>query len=279
VNGALAARLAGIPSISTVHGMSGRMSFFASDHLIAVSNGVKAHLVGQGVRPEKITVVHNGLDRTFASTSQEVARESLDLPLNVPVVGTVSRVTSMKGIDDGLRAIARLKSDFPEIQYLVVGDGDGLGACQKLAVELALEENVRFLGYRQDVSTCLAAMDVFMFPTLKEAMGIALVEAMSCGLPIVTTNVDGIPEVVTPESGILVGPKQPDALALAVKEILTGPGLALQLGESARKRAERMFSVEAMEQATDAVYRKVLGWQPIPYTDDSLMGNPVASVG
>ncbi|HWD37662.1 MAG TPA: glycosyltransferase family 4 protein [Fimbriimonas sp.] len=258
VNGALAARMAGVPSVATVHGMSGKLSFVAADHLIAVSNGVKEHLIRQGVKPGKVTVVYNGLETNSVPPNREEARRKLGLRSEIPIVGTVSRITRLKGIDDALRAVARLRPQFEGLRYLVVGDGEGLEFCRQVAAELGIADCVDFVGYRHDVSTYLAAMDLFLFPSLKEAMGIALVEAMAAGLPIVATNVGGIPEVVTSETGMLVGPSQPDALALATQTILNDPVRRLELGESARLRAQRVFSIEAMEQATEDVYRKLL---------------------
>ena len=259
VNGALAARLAGAPCVATVHGMSGKLSFFAANHLIAVSNGVKEHLTKQGVPEKKVTVVYNGLDLSKELPSREEARRKLGIRSEIPIVGTVARITALKGVDDGIRAVARLRSSFEGLRYLVVGDGDRLEECRRLAEELGIVDCVDFVGYHDDVQTYLAAMDLFLFPSLKEAMGISLVEAMAAGLPIVSTNVGGITEVVTPETGILVGPRQPDALALAAQEILTNPSLQIELSASAKRRAERIFSLTAMERGTDAVYRGLIG--------------------
>jgi glycosyltransferase involved in cell wall biosynthesis len=261
VNGALAARFSSVPCVSTVHGLSGKISFLAANHLIAVSGSVKRHMVEQGMEASRISVVYNGVQIPEFPTDREVARQKLGLPLDVPIVGTISRVTPMKGIDDAIRAVARLKHSFPNLRYIVVGDGDDVEHCRNLAMELGIFANVDFVGYQNNVEPYLAAMDLFLFPSLKEAMGIALVEAMASGLPIAATDVGGIPEVVTPEVGLLVGPKQPDALALAASSILSNPSLRLDMGESARRRAQRVFGVESMYQGTREVYLKLLGRQ------------------
>jgi len=262
VNGALAARLARVPCIATVHGMSGKLSFAAANHLIAVSNGVKSHLVSQGVPPSKVTVVYNGTDPEVADLTKGQARARLGLPPDGPVIGTVSRITALKGIEDGLQAFSIMREKLPGLRYLIIGDGDGLKSCVDLATELGLSDSVEFLGYRQDVQECLAAMDLFVFPSHKEAMGIALVEAMASGLPCVATKVGGIPEVVTCETGLLVEMSRPDRLAEATLGLLSDPVKMLELGEAAKKRSREVFSVAAMESATDAVYRRVIGCQP-----------------
>lgn len=259
VNGTLAARLAGVPCLSTVHGMSGKLSFAAADHLIAVSEQVKAHLVFQGVPADKVSVVYNGLDLQLSDLDRDAAKRALGLDTEGPVLGTVSRVTPMKGIEDAIRAVALLKPEFPQIQYLVVGDGDALESCRNLTRDLRLEPNVKFVGYQEAIGPYLAAMDLFLFPSHKEAMGIALVEAMAAGLATVATDIGGIPEVVTPEVGLLRPAHNPQALAAATRDLLVNEPLRREMEAAAKERAQTVFSASAMERTTDWVYRSLLG--------------------
>ncbi|HEY0866684.1 MAG TPA: glycosyltransferase family 4 protein [Fimbriimonas sp.] len=257
VNGCLAARLAKVPALATVHGMSGKLSYVFADHLIGVSQNVKSHLIDQGVPANKVSVVYNGLKFEPAKPTGISARRSFEV-LGTPVIGTVARVTELKGIEYGIESIARLIDDFPHIQYVVAGDGDRLEACRGHARDLGIERHVTFLGYQKDVASVLSTMDLFLFPSLKEAMGIALVEAMAAGLPIVSTTVGGIPEVVTPDCGILVPPRSAEALAEAAREVLVNDLKSLSMSESARRRAETMFSVPAMVKGVDQVYRTMM---------------------
>jgi glycosyltransferase involved in cell wall biosynthesis len=258
VNGCLAARFAGVPAVATVHGMSGKLSFVFADHLIAVSQNVKAHLIAQGVPAEKISVVYNGLQRQRHQPDTLDARRNFELLAN-PIVGTVARVTEQKGIEYGIEAIALLLNEFPNLQYVIAGDGDALEACRQKASELGVERHVTFLGYQKDVTAVLAALDLFVFPSLKEAMGIALVEAMASGLPIVATTVGGIPEVVSPNCGILVPPRSAQAIAEAAAGLLRNDLKRLSMGEAAKQRAEDVFGVQAMVNGVDSVYRTLLG--------------------
>lgn len=258
VNGGLAAKVAKTPAVATVHGMSGKLSFFAATHLVAVSEGVKQHLIMQGVSANKISVVYNGIESTFCGLAREESRALLGIPLGVPVVGTVSRITALKGIEDAIRAVAQLRSDFPNLQYLLVGDGNGVESCQQLAAELGIADAVRFVGYQANVADYLAAMDVFLFPTLKEAMGISLIEAMAVGLPSVATSTGGIPEVLPTECGFLVPPKDPNAIAASARSLLCQDDLRASMGRAAKDRVEERFSASAMYRHTDAVYRKLL---------------------
>ena len=258
VNGCIAARLAKIPSIATVHGLSGKLSFSAAQHLIGVSEQVKIHLVNQGVPESKISVVYNGFEPQPA-TPKETARRMIELPLDKTVIGTVARVTALKGIDDALRAFASLCETFPNLLYLVVGDGDALESCKSLASELKIADKVVFAGYKADVSLYLSAMDLFLFPSHKEAMGIALAEAMAAGLPIISTNVGGIPEVLSTDCGLMVEPRSPASLSAATARLLSDASLRNELATAAKKRANEVFSATAMERSTDWVYREVLG--------------------
>jgi glycosyltransferase involved in cell wall biosynthesis len=258
VNGCIAARLAKTPCIATVHGMSGKLSFSAANHLIAVSGEVKRHLERQGVRSEKISVVHNGLASDFHLINRQTARKQLGIGDDELVIGTVSRVTPKKGIEDALTAIAELKPDFPSVRYLVVGDGVGLEPCKALASTLGISDRVSFLGYQTEVGNFLPAMDLFLFPTHKEAMGIALVEAMAAGLPCVATNVGGIPEVVTEQTGRLVPSKDPSALARESAALLRDPNLRQTMSKAALMRCQEFFSAQSMERQTEAVYQRLL---------------------
>ncbi len=249
VNGCLAARAANIPSVATVHGMSGKLSFAAANHLIAVSNGVKSHLVNQGVSAEKISVVYNGLEIPSKMPTRTVSGIAL---------GTVSRVTPQKGIVDAIQAVAVLKTDFPDLKYRIVGDGDSLDQCKSLVRELGLTDTVEFVGYQKDVWTELAKMNLFLFPSHKEAMGIALLEAMASGLPAVTTNVGGIPEVVSQDTAVMVDAKKPDELAKAIKDLLLNPDHLQIMGKKASERAKDIFSSSAMQQGTERIYRQLI---------------------
>lgn len=271
VNGCLAAKFARVPSVATVHGMSGKLSFVFADHLIAVSQNVKSHLIDQGVPAGKISVVYNGLNLPKSYPDMLDARRTYELS-GSPVVGTVARVTSQKGIEYGIEAIARLMDEFPHIRYVIAGAGDGIESCRERARLLGVERHVTFLGYQKDIPSVLSTMDLFLFPSLKEAMGIALVEAMAARLPIVSTTVDGIPEVVSPECGILVPPRSSEALAEATRGLLRNDLKRLAMGEFAQKRAIEVFGTDAMVGGVREVYRGMLqrfGSRRLVKTDES----------
>lgn len=265
VNGALAARLAKIPSVASVHGMSGRFSFMFADRLIAVSEQVKRHLVSQGVDAKKIDVVYNGVDLAGKDLSRGLAvREELGITDRFPVIGTVSRVTAMKGISTSIEAINLLREKFPNLAYIVVGDGDGIAAARQQVQALGLDRHVWFTGYQRDIVPYLSSFDLFAFPSLKEAMGIALVEAGACGLPSVASNIDGIPEVVSPDTGILFPPQDAASMAEALDKLSHDDGLRASMGKAAQDRARQLFGVNAMVTRTTRVYERLIQEAALP---------------
>ena len=252
VNGCLAARAAKVPSVATVHGMSGRMSFAAASQMIAVSEEIKRHLVKQGAKADRVSVVYNGFDFSAAATRPDPSRDDF------PMLGTVSRVTPLKGIEDAIRALKLVSADFPTAGYIVVGDGKGLDGCKALAAELGVSDRIQFVGYQRDIEKYLSQMDLFVFPSLKEGMGLALVEAMALGLATVATNIGGIPEVIKPECGILVPPQSPEDLANGIRTLLSDHSRRNAMEAAAIVRAGTVFSVGTMQMETQKVYRGLL---------------------
>jgi len=259
VNGCLAAKLAKVPSFATVHGMSGKLSFVFADQLLAVSEEVKNHLVSQGVKPSRIKVIYNGVVEEQASESEvDQLRVQLGLSGTFPVLGTVARVTRLKGIADAIKAVHHLKFEFPDIRYLVLGTGDDLQNCEELVGDLGLQRNVHFLGYQHRTAPYLKLMDIFIFPSYREAMGIALVEAALQGVPCVATNIGGIPEVVAKGSSQLVNPGDIEAMVKQVTRLANDPALRLTVSQNEQELARQKFSVDTMVESTLVVYESML---------------------
>lgn len=258
--GSLSARMAGIPSVSTVHGMNRKWTYLFAEHLIAVSEAGKQNLVDQGISSKRVSVAYNGIHIPPAPSPADrtAARQALGITNGAPVLGTLSRADYGKGIQDAIDSIAILRRRRPDIKYVFAGEGAWLPELKDQTRALGLESNVLFLGYRNDVQAVLSAMDVFLFPSLKEAMGISIVEAMAMAIPVVGTVEGGIPEVVDEASGILVGKRQPFELASACESLLADEGKRRAFGANARKRAETCFSLSASADAVEAIYRKVI---------------------
>lgn len=260
INGAIAARLAKVPSVATVHGMSGKGSFAFADHLIAVSGAVKAHLISQQVPAEKISVVYNGVEDLNASPEDRLrARESWGAGPETFVVGTVARVTALKGIYEAIQAAAAVRDRLGDFKFVVIGDGDDLPRCRSLAERENMAKDVLFPGYLEPISQYVCGLDLLLFPSFKEAMGMAIVEAGLCRVPAAAFSAGGVPEVISERTGILVSTGDTAHLSEAILSLANDPCRRLEMGEAARAMALERFSLAAMTDETRKVYRTLTG--------------------
>ena len=259
----LAARLAGLPNVATAHSDNAGKHFGRADRIIAVSQAVADFLVREGYPASRIRMVHHGIADLAArlpAGAREATRRSLGLAADEPALLMAARIVPAKGHDTALQALARL-GDQPWT-LLMAGDHHGdLGPqTQALAQELGLAGRVRFLGLREDVPALMAASDVLLAPSRREALSLTLLEASACGLPIVATRVGGIGEVVEEgASGFLVAPDDPPALAAAIAPLLADAALRARCGARARQRFEAGFLEDAMFDKTVAVYHEACG--------------------
>lgn len=271
VNGTLAARLTRTPVASTVHGMNKKYTYMLADHIMTVSEAAKQHLVKQGVLASRITAVYNciSLDSFANSPSPSEAKRSYGFGESAVVLGTISRAHRQKGIDVAIGAVAELRKQGLDAKYLFIGDGPHMEDFRVQVRELGLDEHVMFPGFTDDIGQALAAMDVFLFPTLREAFGISLLEAMAARVPIVASAVDGVVEVLDQDSGILLSDGTASAFAGAAKTLLEDRALRDRTIANARSRVETVFSVEATASAVEQVYRKAIAAKAAKRSVDS----------
>ncbi len=172
------------------------------------------------------------------------------------VLVAVGRLTAQKGFIYLLDAIARLKPRYPTLTVAIAGEGPLASELAIAARRLGIEDNVRLLGQLPDVSSLLGAADGFVLSSISEAMPFALLEAMAYGLPIVATEVGGVPELVRHgETGILCPPGEPGHLADGIEMLLRSPDMAVRLGRAGREMIRSSYSVEVMSQSTLEVFR------------------------
>jgi glycosyltransferase involved in cell wall biosynthesis len=217
------------------------------------------------VRPAcRLIAVPNGIDTRLYrpapvnwNTHQELRRGASHVVL---IIGHLSDV---KGYPTFLHAAARIASQLPGCLFLALGGettGPGpLERYERLAGELGLRDRVRFLGFRSDVADVMRAADVVVLPSLSEGLPLVILEAMSCGKPVVATPVGGIPEaLVDGETGLLVPPNDSEELAKAVVRVLGDRELAQRMAANGRQRAEMHFSVKRMVNDVQALYHDLL---------------------
>ncbi len=218
-------------------------------HYIAVSEAMRRFGVEQGLVPaQKVTVIYNAIP--VAPEAEEpirAIRAELGLRQDAKVVATAGRFEPQKGLPYFLQMARIVLVQEPNVQFLVVGDGPMRDELKRLANDLGIGHAVVFIGWRDDVPRLLCCADVFCFPSLWESFGIALAEAMMIGRPVVATRVDGIPEVVEDgRTGLLVPPRDPDAMARATRRLFAHPELARQMGQRGQERVRKRFSLDKM---------------------------------
>lgn len=230
------------------------------DRLVAVSESQRRAVAEcHGLPPDRIQVVTNGVAPRPPRPSAAVLadrREVFGAGPETLLVGCVAVLTEQKGIPDLLSAAVSLRRAQPAMRFAVVGGGPLEADLRARAHALGLDDVVTFTGWRTDALDLLSSLDVFVMPSLWEAMPMVLLEAMAAGLPIVVSRVADNHLIVEDESsGLLVPPRSPEALERAVLRLATDPAKRAALGVAARARFEERFTVDRMVTAYEALYR------------------------
>ena len=266
--GSTAGRLTRIPTVASVHALNAKTCFLLADLIATCSEGVRQHLLAQGVAPEMVKVLYNGVypEQFEGLPPAAQVREELGIAPEAPVIGVVAHLSRKKGQDHLLRAAALLRQRWPELVCLLVGEGVERPDLMGLAGDLGLGDAARFLGYRHDAPRLMQAMDVVVLPSVaKEGLGVALIEAAFLSKPVVGSDAPGIREVlVEGETGLLAPVGDAAGLAEKIAYVLEDPGRAREMGVRGRARARRMFTVEAMARRAEVLYREVLAHQRKP---------------
>jgi len=269
VLGRVVGRLAGVPVVvSTTHVAEPRRwhlllergTASLVDRVVAVSEAVGRYMIEQARIPaEKVLVIRNGVDPSRFRVPRGEFRQREGIPADRLLVTSVGRLHEQKGLGWLLEAARLVVSEWPEVRFLVVGEGPERKELLRLRDRAGLEEYVRFLGFRPDVPQILADSDVFVLPSLWEGLAIALLEAMAAGLPVVVTDVEGVREVVTDgETGLVVPPADAGALSSALGRLLSDPGLRKRLARAGRERVIRHFGWGKVVSDTMALYDTLL---------------------
>jgi glycosyltransferase involved in cell wall biosynthesis len=280
--GRLAARHAEVPRIvHTYHGFPfhefqsrGRRGAYVAierrlgritDVALCVGTGVSVEAIRRGlIAPGRVRTIGVAVETVEPSArtpeARERARRALGLPVDATVVGAVGRLTYQKAPEDFLAALHQL--DRPGVIGVWVGSGELADHVGHLA---SRQPGIRFVlaGERADVPEILPAFDVFVLPSRYEGLSTAVVEAMACGVPVVATAVNAVPDVVVPgQTGLLVPPQRPDLIADAVRYLLDRPEVAARLAGTAQARLGDRFGEQALRDALTAAYVDQLGVTP-----------------
>ncbi len=263
-------RVTRVPYVTTCHGFfSSRWSrrFFRcwGRWVMAVSESTRDRLVAQYnlTPPHCVLLIRNGIevDRFVHPVPLEKVkwfRETIGLS-GQPVVGTVARFSPVKGLDTFLKALPPLLKTHPAMQVLLVGDGPSKPQLIRLAYELGIADRVVITHPVDDTRIPLATMDCFVAPSLEEGFGLAIVEAMAAGVPVVASDVGGPAEIIeTGKTGFLVSPENPHALVQSIGKLLGDLTLRTEIVRAARERARSQFDMRRVIEEVEAVYARTL---------------------
>lgn len=283
-----AARLAGVPVVIASIRDAGknttpaklrlhRIACRYADCVLVNAKSIRQSLVGRGYREDKIIAIRNGIDLS-RFRDIDIGRglhHEFGLPEGAPLVVVLARLIPHKGIETFLDAAAEVHRRHPRARFLIVGDifaamrrkGELVRdqvywqSLERHCERLGLKDYVVFTGYRPDVPALLAQATVSVLPSIaSEGLSNSLLESMAAGAPVIATRVDGNTEVIEREGvdGLLVAPRQAGELAQAISLVLDDPELARRLGNAARQRVERHFSLERMVRDTEELYMRLL---------------------
>ncbi len=277
--GQIAGRLAGVPIvISTVHNSLMdyqigplkrwlyltvlRRTSHLADRIICVSEDLRQHVHGDlQVATTRTVTVHNGID--LARLHQKVATTPVRDEFAVgkgPLLVSIGRLTEQKGHRYLLAALPSLLATWPELRCVIIGEGDLGETLNKLAVRLGLASTCVFAGARTDIPVILAAADLLVLPSVSEGFPFVLLEALAMGRPVVASRVNGVPELIEDrKTGRLVPPRDSQALASVIRELLLDPPQAAAMGEQGRRVVQERFTADGMVAQTVALFESVLG--------------------
>jgi glycosyltransferase involved in cell wall biosynthesis len=239
--------------------------FRRTSRIIAVSDAVRDDIVSNVKSvAAKVVTIYNGIDvKPFIDSklTREAARIRLGLPDKEALVyGTVGRLVETKGLGVLLKAFARVYEKYPESWLILAGKGRLEAELRSLAAELNIHERVLFLGYRTDIPEILKAYDVFVFPSIAEGLPGALLEAMATGIPVISSRVGGVPEILNnPELGMMISPSSVGELTTAMERLGSINEVERNaIGKALRERVLAEFTKEKMISAMTREYFAVM---------------------
>lgn len=263
-----ALRSSGVATVSTCHtwydndlavrvyGALDRRVLRSFDQVVAVSAEVEQQLLDAGVTAAKIRRIRNGID---VQAFGEVAENRSGKSSRALRVGLVGRLSREKGVDVFIEAASRVAKAFANVTFFVVGEGPDRPQLEEQIRSLNLGERLHLLGHQDAMLPVYAGMDLMVSASRQEGLPVALLEGMASGLPLVATSVGEVPNLILQgETGLLVEPGDPAALATAMEQVLGSSDRRLELGRKARERIAREYSAERMVGEYDKVYRQAL---------------------
>ena len=268
-------RMTGVPVVTTCHGfykprLGRRLLPAWGERVIAISDLVGADLQkALKAEPARLRMIHNGvdpeeLDAQYARHSKASAAASFGFGADSFVIGVIARLVQDKGHEYLIQAMPQLQKNIPELKLLIVGDGPYRAELEALAAKLLKPGTVIFTGSLDDIARPLAAMDIFVLPAVwREGFGLSIIEAMCCRKPAVVTNIWALKTLIKDgETGLLIEPRDCEAITATLLRLYQNPGLRAQLGDAGRQEVLQSFTMKRMAEEVLAVYKELC---PSPY--------------
>lgn len=266
---AWAARLASLPVVHTLHGLPAglsqgqrwlmRMGATLTDEMVTVSQALSEFaMVRLGVPAARLRVISNGIDVAEPTGAAPQIRQALGLQADARLVGIVARLDPVKDHPTLLKAFVRVVAALPNTHLVLIGEGREEERIGKLVTALALRGRVHLLGVRSDVQLLLRELDMVALSSSSEGLPMSLLEAMAASRPIVSTAVGDIPGLLRGGVGIVVPPRDHEALGTAIIRLLNSPDMMASMGQRARERVTARYGIEAMVEAYERFYQDTI---------------------
>lgn len=256
-----AAKILGIPVISTCHGfvsidrnlklynLFDRVALRFAKKIIAVSDSIKNDLGKRGIRKTRIVTIQNAVNGSSCTESSSQRRlerrHNLGLSDHDFVVGYVGRLSEEKGVQYLIKAASHLNESDVPVKILIIGEGPQRKELEDLAKKANIGNNVIFAGFQSEIEKWLSAMDIFVLPSLTEGTPMSLLEAMAYGMPVVASAVGGVPQVIDSEkNGILVPPGKPQDIKDAIRLLYLNENLRKSFSREARQKIKSKYNIE-----------------------------------
>jgi glycosyltransferase involved in cell wall biosynthesis len=231
------------------------------DCFIAASEAIRQMLVVDGVPPDRVVTVHEGIDIDHVLAAPPInLHETFWLPHHAPMVGNVAALVPHKGQRHLIEAASLVVQEMPDVRFVILGEGELREQLERHVREHRLEKHVLLPGFRTDVLGCIKSFDLFAMSSVTEGLGTSVLDAMACSRAVVATTAGGVPEIVVEGvTGLLVPPRDASGMARAVVTLLKDDSTRRRMGDAGLARVRERFSVDRMVAETAAVYARLAG--------------------
>lgn len=239
------------------------------DQVIAVSNANKELILSLFPQlKDRVTAIHNGIDVTWFESQnlsfneqkiKEYREKNFESSEKTKIILSVAELHERKGLEYLIKALPEILEEEKNCKLVIAGEGPERNRLENIAKQENVDKYVIFLGFKKDIPHLMKASDIFVLPSRKEAFGLVLLEAMAARLPIVATNVGGIPEIIEHEkNGILVEPENHEKLSVAILKYFNDKEIINNYTDSGYEKLKKQFDAKIMAKNTETIYDKTL---------------------